>query len=120
MKKISECVSPGHPDKVADLISQYILDRYIEKDPFTRYAVEVLIKGDTVHLAGEVTSKVVFSYLDYRRFVFEALCEIGYTPEYFKAREGKVIDPINFILSVDITAQSSEIGVGVNNEGWGD
>lgn len=120
MKKISECVSPGHPDKVADLISQYILDRYIEQDPFTRYAVEVLIKGDTVHLAGEVTSKALFSYADYKRFVYEALCEIGYTPEYYKLWQGDVIDPININLIVDITAQSNEISVGVNNEGWGD
>lgn len=120
MKKISECVSPGHPDKVADLISQYILDRYIEKDPFTRYAVEVMIKGDTVHLAGEVTSKALFSYEDYNRFVFEALCEIGYTPKYYKKWEGNTIDPINMYVTVDITAQSSEISVGVNNEGWGD
>ena len=120
MKKISECVSPGHPDKVADLISQYILDRYIEKDPFTRYAVEVLIKGDTVHLAGEVTSKALFSYADYKRFVFEALCEIGYDTEYYKRWEGNVIDPVNINVIVDITAQSNEISVGVNNEGWGD
>ena len=120
MKKISECVSPGHPDKVADLISQYILDRYIEQDPKTRYAVEVLIKGDTVHLAGEVTSKAYFGYADYKRFVFNALCEIGYTPEYYKAWGGNVIDPVNINVIVDITAQSGEIGVGVNNEGWGD
>lgn len=120
MKKISECVSPGHPDKVADLISQYILDRYIEKDPFTRYAVEVMIKGDTVHLAGEVTSKVLFSYADYKRFVFEALCEIGYTPKYYQKWEGNTIDPVNINVIVDITAQSGEISVGVNNEGWGD
>ena len=120
MKKISECVSPGHPDKVADLISQYILDRYIEQDPYTRYAVEVLIKGDTVHLAGEVTSKVCFSYEDYNRFVFEALCEIGYTPKYYKEWGGNTIDPVNMYVTVDITAQSSEISVGVNNEGWGD
>ena len=120
MKKISECVSPGHPDKVADLISQYILDRYIEQDPYTRYAVEVLIKGNTVHLAGEVTSKVCFSYEDYNRFVFEALCEIGYTPQYYKKWEGNTIDPVNMYVTVDITAQSGEISVGVNNEGWGD
>jgi len=120
MKKISECVSPGHPDKVADLISQYILDRYIEQDPYTRYAVEVLVKGDTVHLAGEVTSKALFSYADYKRFVYEAFCEIGYTPEYYKEWGGHVVDPVNLNVIVDITAQSPEISVGVNNEGWGD
>lgn len=44
MIKFSEFVSLGHPDKIADYISQYILDRYIEKGPLTRYAVEVQTK----------------------------------------------------------------------------
>ena len=56
-KIFSEFVSLGHPDKIADYISQYILDRYIEHDPLTRYAVEVQIKGYQVTLGGEVSSK---------------------------------------------------------------
>ena len=55
--RFSEYVSPGHPDKVADYISEYLLDRYLEQDPATRYAVEVLIQGTQVTLAGEVTSR---------------------------------------------------------------
>lgn len=53
MIKFSEFVSLGHPDKIADYISQYLLDRYIEQDPDTRYAVEVQIKGYQVTLGGE-------------------------------------------------------------------
>lgn len=120
-RRFSECVSPGHPDKCADLISQYILDRYIEKDPYVRYAVEVLIKSNVVHLAGEVTSRINFSQDDYKRFVFEALKKIGYTPEYYKAwGNGNTIDPVNLEIINNITEQSPEISQGVNREGWGD
>ena len=120
MYKFSEYVSPGHPDKVADYISEYILDRYIEKDPETRYAVEVMIKGDMVHLAGEISSKAYFDYADHKRFVQEALREIGYTEEYAKTWEGNVIDPSEINLNEDLTMQSLEISQGVNKDGWGD
>ena len=119
-RQFSEYVSPGHPDKCADYISEYILDRYIEKDPETRYAVEAMIKGNMVHLAGEVTSKAYFGYAEYKDFVKEALAEIGYTKEYYEAWDGKVINPEEIELQVDITAQSPEIGQGVDNDGWGD
>ena len=54
--KFSEYVSLGHPDKVADYISEYILDRLIEQDKNVRYAVEVQIKDNNVTLGGEVTT----------------------------------------------------------------
>ena len=120
MYKFSEYVSPGHPDKVADYISEYILDRYIERDPNARYAVEVMIKGNMVHLAGEVKSTATFSYGDYLKFVREAIREIGYTEDYYEEWGKKVINPSDIELHVDITAQSPEIGQGVNNDGWGD
>ena len=119
-RKFSEYVSPGHPDKVADYISEYILDRYLEKDPNVRYAVEVMIKGNMVHLAGEVTSTAYFGYADYKNFVKEALREIGYTEEYYKSWGGNVINPEDIELQVDITAQSPEISQGVDNDGCGD
>lgn len=119
-RKFSEYVSPGHPDKVADYISEYILDRYLEKDPNVRYAVEVMIKGNMVHLAGEITSTAYFGYADYKNFVKEALREIGYTEEYYKSWGGNVINPEDIELQVDITAQSPEISQGVDNDGWGD
>ena len=119
-RKFSEYVSPGHPDKVADYISEYILDRYLEKDPNVRYAVEVMIKGFSVYIAGEVTSTV-----DLRRnmlqYVKEALNEIGYTLEY--ARKwglDHVINSEGVIVDTNITSQSPEIGQGVDNDGWGD
>jgi len=119
-RKFSEYVSPGHPDKCADYISEYILDRYLEKDPNARYAVEVMIKGNMVHIAGEVTSTVYFSYTGYKYFVKQALREIGYDEEYYKRWNGAVINPEHFELLVDITSQSPEIGRGVDNDGWGD
>lgn len=121
-RKFSEYVSPGHPDKCADYISEYILDRYLEKDPNVRYAVEVMIKGNMVHLAGEVTSKIYFSYDDYKGFVKQALREIGYTEAYYAAWDGKVINPEEITIEVDITSQSPEIAQGVDsmNLGWGD
>ena len=82
MIKFSEFVSLGHPDKIADYISQYLLDRYIEHDPQTRYAVEVQIKGYQVTLGGEVSSKHHFSAQEIRDFVRASVNEIGYTREY--------------------------------------
>ena len=120
MYKFSEYVSPGHPDKCADYISEYILDRYLEQDPNVRYAVEVMIKGNMVHIAGEVTSTAYFGYSDYVEFIREALREIGYTEEYCEAWGGLVINPSDIEVNVDITAQSPEIGQGVDNNGWGD
>ena len=57
MYRTSEYVSLAHPDKVADYLSCFILDRFLEKDPMTRYALEVMIKDQHVVLGGEITSK---------------------------------------------------------------
>ena len=120
MKKLSEAVSTSHPDKVADLISQYILDRYIERDPNVRYAVEVMIKGLNVYLAGEVTSTVSLNN-QMLQFVKEALIEIGYTMDYAnKWGLGNTINPEGITVYTNITEQSPEIGQGVNKDGWGD
>ena len=120
-RRFSEYVSPGHPDKCADYISEYILDRYIEKDPNVRYAVEVMIKGNAVYLAGEVTSKTSFTDEQYANFVADALREIGYTEEYCeKWGKGNVINPSYITVIHNITTQSPEIGQGVDNDGWGD
>lgn len=119
-RKFSEYVSPGHPDKCADYISEYILDRCIEKDPNVRYALEVMIKGNEVYLAGEVTTKSFFGYMEMCQFVKDALIEIGYTKEYYDAWKGQVINPDDIVVTTNITAQSPEIGQGVDNDGWGD
>ena len=120
MYKFSEYVSPGHPDKVADYISEYILDRYLELDPNVRYAVEVMIKGFSVYVAGEVTSTVNLEK-NMLRYVKEALNEIGYTLEYAqKWGLDHVINSEGIIVYTNITTQSPEIGQGVTNNGWGD
>ena len=120
MYKFSEYVSPGHPDKVADYISEYILDRYVEKDPNVRYGVEVMIKGLSVYIAGEVTSTVNLER-NMLRYVKEALNEIGYTMEYaYKWGLDHVINPEGVTVYTNITTQSPEIGQGVDNDGWGD
>lgn len=117
----AEYVSPGHPDKVADIISQYILDRYIEKDPNVRYAVEVMVKGNHVLLTGEVSSSCHFDDNEYRNFVRQAYEEIGYTHEYFlKWGKKNIIDPWDLNVEIYITTQSPEISQGVNAGGWGD
>lgn len=119
MIRFSEYVSLGHPDKVADYISQYLLDRYIEHDPQTRYAVEVQIKGHQVTLGGEVSSKHHFSSQDIAGFVRAAVNEIGYTREYQQrwgaenAICGDMLD-----VSIYISQQSPDIAQGLS--GWGD
>lgn len=80
MKKTAEAVSLGHPDKTADYISCYILDRMIEQDANVRYAVEVMIKDNTVVLGGEIKGNVDLSNLE--EFVKNALREIGYDELY--------------------------------------
>lgn len=122
MIRFSEYVSLGHPDKIADYISQYILDRYIERDPNTRYAVEVQIKDRHVTIGGEITSAVGFSSSMIARFAREAVNEIGYTQEY-QRKWGKENTICGDELEVDvfINDQSPDIAQGVdNNSGWGD
>ena len=119
MIRFSEYVSLGHPDKVADYISQYLLDRYIEHDPQTRYAVEVQIKGYQVTLGGEVASKHRFSAQEIADFVHEAVNEIGYTREYqqrWGAENAICGDLLN--VSIYISQQSPDIAQGLS--GWGD
>lgn len=119
MIKFSEFVSLGHPDKIADYISQYILDRYIEHDPLTRYAVEVQIKGYQVTLGGEVSSKHHFSAQEIRDFVRAAVNEIGYTREYMErwGAENTICGDLLEVTSL-ISQQSGDIAQGL--DGWGD
>lgn len=121
MIKTSEWVSIGHPDKVADYISCYLLDRYLERDPRTRFAVEVQIKGDFVTLGGEVTSEVDFSTQDISRFVRNAIADIGYTREYQEVwgRENTICAD-DILVSSHIGNQSPDIAQGVDADGWGD
>jgi len=71
----SESVTEGHPDKVCDTISDYILDACLEQDPLSRVACETLAKGNLVVLAGEITSNAKF---DFEERVRDAIRSIGY------------------------------------------
>ena len=75
--KTSEWVSLGHPDKMADYISEYILDRLIEKDPETRYGLEVQIKSQAVNIAGEITTYADTTISMYEKWVKEAIVKRG-------------------------------------------
>lgn len=118
MQKTAEAVSIGHPDKTADYISSYILDQMIEQDPCVRYAVEVMIKDNTVVLGGEIKGNVDFLKLD--EYVKNALREIGYDERYALIWGDFAID-INKIKVINLIGlQSSDINQGVENDGWGD
>lgn len=119
MIRFSEYVSLGHPDKIADYISQYLLDRYIEQDPATRYAVEVQIKDSSVTLGGEVSSMYQFSTDEIAAFVRQAVCEIGYTKVYQQLwGEENTICGEDLSVTVNISQQSPDIAQGL--KGWGD
>jgi len=101
----SESVSEGHPDKVCDLIADSILDAYLAQDPRSRVACEVLAKGRTVVLAGEITSR---GYVDHADVVRQALRHVGYTDraDAFNAEEICILQYI--------TTQAPEIAQGVD------
>lgn len=117
MKKTAEAVSLGHPDKTADYISSYILDRMIAQDEQVKYAVEVMIKGNTVVLGGEIKGNVDLSNLD--EFVKSALRDIGYDEPYADRWGQYAIDIRRLKVINLIGQQSSEITQGVST-GWGD
>jgi S-adenosylmethionine synthetase len=101
----SESVTEGHPDKVCDYIADSILDAYLEQDPCSRVACEVLCKGNTVVLAGEITS---CGKVDYEKIVRTAVREIGYVD----AAEPFSADTLG--VTKMITEQAQEIAKGVD------
>ncbi|OZV71578.1 methionine adenosyltransferase [Micromonospora echinospora] len=102
----SESVTEGHPDKIADQISDGILDALLSQDPRSRVAVETLITTGQVHVAGEVTTK---AYADIPAIVRETILGIGYD----SSRKG--FDGASCGVSVSIGAQSPDIAQGVDN-----
>ncbi|HEX4700063.1 MAG TPA: methionine adenosyltransferase, partial [Actinomycetes bacterium] len=101
----SESVTEGHPDKIADQISDSILDALIAEDPTSRVAVETLITTGQVHVAGEVTTT---TYADIAGIVRERILDIGYDSS------AKGFDGNSCGVSVSIGAQSSDIAQGVD------
>ena len=77
----SESVSEGHPDKIADQISDAILDNFLAFDPDAKVACETLVTTGQVILSGEVKSNV---YIDVQRVARDVIKEIGYTKSEYK------------------------------------
>ena len=118
MIKTAEAVSLGHPDKTADYISSYILDRLIEQDKNVRYAVEVMIKDNIVVLGGEVKGNVSLAKVN--DYVLDALAEIGYDAYYSVRWHDNAIEPSKIQVINFIGQQSADISAGVEHDGWGD
>jgi S-adenosylmethionine synthetase len=101
----SESVAEGHPDKVADQLSDAILDAYIAQDPNCRVACEVLVTTGLVLVAGEITSS---ADVDIRKIVRDGIRDIGYTdPRY-----GFDADSCSVLMAID--EQSPDIAMGVD------
>ena len=77
----SESVSEGHPDKVADAISDALIDHFLAFDPQSKVACETLVTSGQVVLAGEVKSQ---AYLDVQRIARDEIRKIGYTKSEYK------------------------------------
>ena len=107
----SEAVSMGHPDKLADQISDGILDALFAKDPTSRVACETMVTTGIAIVAGEITTKAVIDYPDVVRQVIR---EVGYTDD----KMGICADTCAIMLSID--RQSPDIAMGVDKEGAGD
>ncbi|MDJ0345980.1 methionine adenosyltransferase [Streptomyces sp. H10-C2] len=101
----SESVTEGHPDKIADRISDSILDALLRQDPTSRVAVETLITTGQVHIAGEVTTS---AYADIPAIVRQTVLDIGYDSS------SKGFDGASCGVSVSIGAQSPDIAQGVD------
>jgi S-adenosylmethionine synthetase len=107
----SESVTEGHPDKIADQISDAILDACLEQDPYSRVACETLTCTGLVVIAGEITTK---AYVDFQALVRGVVASIGYDNALygFDSNTCAVISSIN--------KQSGDIAMGVDTGGAGD
>jgi len=103
----SEAVSKGHPDKLADQISDGILDAIFEQDPNSRVACETMVTTGVAIVAGEITTKAV---IDYPQVVRAVIREVGYTDDAM----GICADTCAIMLSLD--RQSPDIAMGVNED----
>lgn len=107
----SESVTEGHPDKMADQISDAVLDAMLEQDPFSRVACETMLTTGLCILSGEITSK---ASVDFQALVRAKIREIGYNrAKYgFDSETCSVVNAIN--------KQSPDIAMGVDTGGAGD
>ena len=107
----SESVTEGHPDKMADQISDAILDAMLKDDPYSRVACETLITTGLVVVAGEITTK---TYVDIPSIVRQTVKEIGYD----RAKYGFDFETCAVVSTID--KQSGDIAMGVDTGGAGD
>ncbi|MAE72249.1 MAG: methionine adenosyltransferase [Gemmatimonadetes bacterium] len=107
----SESVTEGHPDKVADQISDGVLDAMLQQDPLSRVACETLVTTGMVLVSGEITTR---AYVDIPAVVRETVREIGYTD----AEMGFDFNTCAVLAAID--EQSPDIAMGVDREGAGD
>ncbi len=111
----SEVVSPGHPDKCADIIADSIVDKLIIGDPKSRVASEVFVAGKHVVIGGEVTSSTKITTDEYKKIAVDALIKIGYDGnENFTHEE--CLYPEDVDVQVLLNRQSPDINQGVDQE----
>ncbi|MEI6658326.1 MAG: methionine adenosyltransferase [Planctomycetota bacterium] len=103
----SESVSMGHPDKLADQISDGVLDAYLALDPKSRVACETMVTTGLAVIAGEITSK---GTIDYQKVVRDVIREVGYTDDEM----GIAADTCSVLVAVG--KQSGDIAMGVNED----
>jgi S-adenosylmethionine synthetase len=107
----SESVTEGHPDKIADQVSDGILDAILAQDPVARVACETLVTTGLAIVAGEITTSC---YVDFQRVVREVIRDVGYT----RAKYGFDFETCSVLSSIH--EQSRDIGQGVDTGGAGD
>ena len=107
----SESVTEGHPDKIADQISDGVLDAVLSKDPYGRVACETLLTTGLVVVAGEITTE---AWVDIPKIARDTIREIGYN----RAKYGFDCDTCGVITAID--TQSPDIAMGVDTGGAGD
>jgi S-adenosylmethionine synthetase len=109
----SEVVSPGHPDKCADIIADTIVDKLIIEDKNSRVASEVFVAGKHVIIGGEVKSSCKLSDKDYEKLVKDALAKIGYDGKSSFSKE-QCLHPDDVQVQVLLNQQSPDISQGVD------
>ena len=109
----SEVVSPGHPDKCADIIADSIVDKILSQDPNGRVASEVFVAGKNIVIGGEINSKVSLSYGDYVKIVKDTLAHIGYNGNPHFSKE-QCLHPDDIEVKVYLNQQSPDINQGVD------
>jgi len=111
----SEVVSPGHPDKCADIIADSIVDALIIADSNSRVASEVFVAGKHVIIGGEVNTKADFKAKDYKKIAKDALIKIGYDGKSAFTKE-QCLFPEDVEVQVLLNQQSADINQGVDQK----